>query len=92
VIAFIFALGNLWRFPSQLAENGGLAYLVPYLVLFFLTALPILLLESALGQLVRLGPLSVRKICPLFKVKVLLTDLLSFLMPKSLRELASRCW
>lgn len=68
VIAFIFALGNLWRFPSQLAENGGLAYLVPYLVLFFLTALPILLMESALGQFVSLGPLSVWKICPLFKV------------------------
>lgn len=67
VFGFTFALGNLWRFPYQLAIHGGVAYLIPYTVVFFLTALPILSMELALGQFISLGPIAIWKMTPLFK-------------------------
>ena len=67
IFGFTFALGNLWRFPTQLAAHGGLAYLVPYAVFFLLSAIPILFMESALGQFASLGPISVWKVTPMFK-------------------------
>lgn len=69
VFGFTFALSNLWRFPNQLTLHGGLAYLVPYLTLFMLTALPVLFMELSLGQFISLGPISVWKVSPLFKGK-----------------------
>ncbi|KAI6215457.1 Transporter [Aphelenchoides besseyi] len=67
VFGFTFALGNLWRFPYQCQQHGGLAYLIPYLVLFLTSAIPVLFMELALGQFISLGPTSVWKVAPLFK-------------------------
>lgn len=67
VFGFTFALGNLWRFPYQCQQNGGLAYLIPYTVLFLISAIPVLLMEISLGQFISLGPTSVWKVAPLFK-------------------------
>ncbi|WP_313407126.1 sodium-dependent transporter [Aeromicrobium sp.] len=54
---FIFAaigsavgLGNIWRFPYVAYENGGGAFLVPYLVALFCAGLPFLYLDYALGH------------------------------------------
>ncbi len=43
-------LGNFLRFPAQAAQNGGGAFLIPYLVSFLLMGLPILWVEWALGR------------------------------------------
>ncbi|KAI1721390.1 sodium:neurotransmitter symporter family domain-containing protein [Ditylenchus destructor] len=67
VFGFSFALGNLWRFPNQISTHGGLAYLVPYVTLFFLSAMPVLFMELSLGQFISLGPVAVWKVSPLFK-------------------------
>uniref|UniRef100_A0A1I8BTP1 Transporter n=1 Tax=Meloidogyne hapla TaxID=6305 RepID=A0A1I8BTP1_MELHA len=67
VFGYTFALGNLWRFPYQCGINGGIAYLIPYTILFFVGALPILFMELSLGQFVSLGPASVWRLAPLFK-------------------------
>ncbi|CAD5222395.1 unnamed protein product [Bursaphelenchus xylophilus] len=67
VFGLTFALGNLWRFPNQVHIHGGLAYLIPYCVLFIISAIPILFMEMSLGQFVSLGPTSVWKVAPLFK-------------------------
>uniref|UniRef100_A0A7E4V3A1 Transporter n=1 Tax=Panagrellus redivivus TaxID=6233 RepID=A0A7E4V3A1_PANRE len=67
VFSFTFGLGNLWRFPYQWSVNGGIAYLIPYCVMFLLTSLPIIFMEFALGQFISLGPIAVWKVAPLFK-------------------------
>jgi NSS family neurotransmitter:Na+ symporter len=46
-------LGNIWRFSSVVGTNGGGAYLVPYLLAAFTVALPLLVLEFALGRTLR---------------------------------------
>lgn len=43
--------GNFLRFPVQAAQNGGGAFLIPYLVCFVLIGLPLLLMEWSMGRL-----------------------------------------
>lgn len=43
-------LGNFLRFPAQAAQNGGGAFLVPYLVSFVLMGIPLLWVEWAIGR------------------------------------------
>ena len=56
-IAFIFAaigsavgLGNIWRFPAVAYENGGGAFILPYLVALLTAGIPLLFLDYALGH------------------------------------------
>lgn len=56
-------LGNIWRYPYVVYENGGGAFLIPYLVAIATAALPILILEYALGHKFRSGaPFALRAI------------------------------
>ncbi|NMA78466.1 MAG: sodium-dependent transporter, partial [Actinomycetales bacterium] len=55
--AFIFAaigsavgLGNIWRFPAVAYENGGGAFILPYLVALLTAGIPLLFLDYALGH------------------------------------------
>jgi len=43
-------LGNLWGFPYKLYENGGAAFLIPYIFAIFVVGVPILILEFSLGH------------------------------------------
>lgn len=43
-------IGNVWRFSSVLGQNGGGAYLVPYLTACFLCAVPLMVLELSAGR------------------------------------------
>lgn len=43
--------GNFLRFPVQAAQNGGGAFLIPYLICFFLMGIPLLLIEWSMGRL-----------------------------------------
>ena len=47
--------GNLWRFPRVAAENGGAAFLIPWLLFLFLWSLPLLIAEFGLGRGSRRG-------------------------------------
>ncbi len=44
-------LGNIWRFPNQVADNGGGAFLLIYLIVAFTIGFSILLAEVGLGRL-----------------------------------------
>ncbi|MFB6080517.1 MAG: sodium-dependent transporter [Haloferacaceae archaeon] len=46
-------LGNVWRFSAVVGTNGGGAYLVPYLLAAFCCAIPMLVLELAVGRELR---------------------------------------
>ena len=43
-------LGNIWRFPGVAYENGGGAFLIPYLIALLTAGIPILFLDYALGH------------------------------------------
>jgi len=43
-------LGNFLRFPAQAAQNGGGAFLIPYLIAFLLMGIPLLWVEWAIGR------------------------------------------
>ncbi len=43
-------LGNLWRFPYLVGENGGAAFIIVYIILSFLICLPIFVSEFVVGR------------------------------------------
>ena len=49
-VGFAVGMGNIWRFPYQLGENGGSAFLIIYLACAFAIGLPLLMTEIAIGR------------------------------------------
>gem|GEM_PF-674919 len=49
-------LGNVWRFPYMMGQEGGGAFLALYLVLVAVLGVPALMAEWALGRATRRGP------------------------------------
>ena len=55
-------LGNIWRFPYTTYENGGGAFIIPYIVALLTAGIPLLFLDYAIGHRHRGGaPLSYRR-------------------------------
>ncbi|KAF6823850.1 sodium chloride dependent neurotransmitter [Colletotrichum plurivorum] len=48
-------MGNLLRYPSQVYNNHGLQWYIPYLMCVFIIAIPVLVLEISIGQAYRGG-------------------------------------
>ncbi|KAJ9612196.1 hypothetical protein H2200_003793 [Cladophialophora chaetospira] len=48
-------LGNILRYPSQVYNNYGLQWFVPYFIALFLLGIPALILEITIGQAYRGG-------------------------------------
>ncbi|MDU0355185.1 sodium-dependent transporter [Paraglaciecola aquimarina] len=46
-------LGNIWGFPTQVASNGGAAFVLVYIVLAFMLAYPVLMAELIIGRATR---------------------------------------
>ncbi|CAJ0942793.1 unnamed protein product, partial [Mesorhabditis belari] len=67
VVGFVFGLGNVWRFPFLVFTYGGLAFLVPYFVALTIAAMPMMFMETVLGQFSSLSATAVWKVVPLFK-------------------------
>ena len=57
MIGLAVGLGNVWRFPYMLGRFGGGAFLLLYLVIAALVAIPALIGEWSLGRHTRRGPL-----------------------------------
>jgi len=67
-LGYAVGLGNVWRFPYMAYENGGGAFLIPYLVMLFVIGLPMFFMEFALGQYAGSGPIHVfGRLAPIFK-------------------------
>jgi NSS family neurotransmitter:Na+ symporter len=49
-------LGNIWRFPYILGENGGGAFLIIYLVIVFAIGIPVMMSELVIGRRSRRNP------------------------------------
>lgn len=49
-------LGNIWRFPYILGENGGGAFLIVYLVIIFAIGIPVMMSELVIGRRTERNP------------------------------------
>ena len=54
-------LGNIWRFPYLVGENGGGIFVLVYLVCVLLVGVPILMAEVMLGRRGRQSPINTMK-------------------------------
>nr|WLN44343.1 AAT2 [Sinonovacula rivularis] len=67
VIGYSVGVGNLWRFPYLVMQNGGGAFLIPFFFFMFVCGLPLFYLELSLGQFSGISCMYVWKFCPLFR-------------------------
>jgi len=56
--AFAVGVGNVWRFPYMMGQNGGSAFLLIYLVFIMALAVPALVSEWAFGRATQSGPVT----------------------------------
>lgn len=54
---FAVGMGNIWRFPYIVGENGGGAFIIVYLILTAIIGIPLLTAEISLGRKAQLTPL-----------------------------------
>uniref|UniRef100_UPI003AB09141 sodium-dependent neutral amino acid transporter B(0)AT3-like n=1 Tax=Centroberyx gerrardi TaxID=166262 RepID=UPI003AB09141 len=80
-IGFAVGVGNVWRFPYFCQIHGGGAFLIPYLIALVFEGLPLLYLELAIGQRLRMGSIGVWKaISPFLGGVGIATMVVSFLV------------
>ncbi|XP_055531740.1 sodium-dependent nutrient amino acid transporter 1-like isoform X2 [Wyeomyia smithii] len=66
-IAYSVGFGNIWKFPYTALQNGGGAFLIPYLVVLFVVGRPIYYLEMVMGQFCSRGCVKVYDLAPIMK-------------------------
>lgn len=65
-IAMSIGFGNIWRFPFTAYENGGGAFLIPYIIVLFLVGKPFYYLEMIIGQFSSSSFIKVWDVSPAF--------------------------
>ena len=58
-VAAAVGLGNLWRFPYMVGENGGGTFILCYAICILAVGLPLFTLETTAGSLTDRGPVGV---------------------------------
>ncbi|XP_075973531.1 sodium-dependent nutrient amino acid transporter 1-like [Anticarsia gemmatalis] len=66
-IATSVGLGNVWRFPFIAYQNGGGAFLIPYIIVLMLIGKPMYYLECILGQFSSRNSIRVWSLSPAMK-------------------------
>ena len=55
-------IGNVWRFPYVVGENGGGIFVLFYLIFLLLIGVPILSMEFSVGRASKISPVKSFKI------------------------------
>ncbi|XP_053608028.1 sodium-dependent nutrient amino acid transporter 1-like [Plodia interpunctella] len=66
-IATSVGLGNVWRFPFVAFQNGGGAFLIPYIIVLLVIGKPMYYLETVLGQFSSSNCVKIWKLSPAMK-------------------------
>ena len=66
-VAMSVGLGNVWRFPFTAYENGGGAFLIPYILVLVLIGRPLYFLELAMGQFASKSSVKIWDMSPFFR-------------------------
>ncbi|XP_053681154.1 sodium-dependent nutrient amino acid transporter 1-like [Anopheles nili] len=66
-VALSVGFGNIWRFPYTAMQNGGGAFLIPYLIVLFLVGRPLYYLEMVMGQFASRGGIKVFDVAPMMR-------------------------
>lgn len=82
VIGSAVGLGNIWRFPYVAYDNGGGAFLIPYLIALLTAGIPLLILETGVGYKTRAGaPMAFRRLLgPRFEILGWIAVFLAFMI------------
>ncbi len=54
-------LGNIWKFPFEVGQGGGAAFVVLYLAFCFMLCFPVMVSEIAIGRKTQLNPVGAFK-------------------------------
>ncbi|WP_251359861.1 sodium-dependent transporter [Kangiella sp. TOML190] len=54
-------LGNIWKFPFEVGQGGGAAFVVLYLTFCFMLCFPVMVSEIAIGRKTQLNPVGAFK-------------------------------
>lgn len=68
-ISLSVGLGNVWRFPFTALDNGGGAFIIPYLIVLFAVGKPVYYLEMLIGQFSSRGSVRVFDFAPAMRGK-----------------------
>lgn len=66
-IALSIGFGNVWRFPFTAYENGGGAFLIPYIIVLLLIGKPFYYMEMILGQFCSNSHINIWALSPGFR-------------------------
>lgn len=84
-------LGNIWKFPYIVGENGGGAFVLVYLLCITAIGMPVMLCEFALGRRTQLSPVGAfRALAP--KASLLIHLLGLGVLTAGAFALMFRCW
>ena len=66
-ISMAVGVGNVWRFPFVALDNGGGAFLIPYILVLVFIGKPLYYMELCLGQFASAGSVKVWDLAPAFR-------------------------